>query len=81
MVNFEQTREANQIEHAVGPVFPKSGVAPCKSLAILTGLAKDAPELENQLLYVAEKWLTLAIIGEQLSSGADRALHKLFAPN
>jgi hypothetical protein len=78
VVNFEQTREANQIEHAVGPVFPKSGVAPC---AILTGLAKDAPELENQLLYVAEKWLTLAIIGEQLSSGADRALHKLFAPN
>jgi hypothetical protein len=56
-------------------------VAPCKSFAILTGLAKDAPELENQLLYVAEKWLTLAIIGEQLSSGADRALHKLFAPN
>jgi hypothetical protein len=49
--------------------------------AILTGLAKDAPELENQLLYVAEKWLTLAIIAEQLSSGADRALHKLFAPN
>ena len=38
----------------------------------LTGLAKDAPELENQLLYVAEKWLTLAITGEQLSSGADR---------
>ena len=49
--------------------------------AILTGLAKDAPELENQLLYVAEKWLTLAIIAEQLSSGADRARHKLFAPN
>jgi len=49
--------------------------------AILTGLAKDAPELENQLLYVAEKWLTLASIAEQLSSGADRALHKLFAPN
>ena len=49
--------------------------------AILTGLAKDAPELENQLLYVAEKWLTLAIIAEQLSAGADRAAHKLFAPN
>jgi hypothetical protein len=43
--------------------------------------AHDAPELENQLLYVAEKWLTLAITGEQLSSGADRALHKLCAPN
>ena len=27
--------------------------------AILTELAKDAPELENQLLYVAKKWLTL----------------------
>ena len=49
--------------------------------AILTGLAKDAPELENQLVYVAEKWLTLAIIAEQLSSGADRARHKLFASN
>jgi hypothetical protein len=63
------------------PVFPKSGVAPCKSFAILTGLAKDGPELENQLLYVVKKWLTLAIIGEQLSSGADRAFHKLCAPN
>lgn len=49
--------------------------------AILIELAKDAPELENQLVYVAEKWLTLAIIAEQLSSGADRARHKLFAPN
>ena len=49
--------------------------------AILIGLAKDAPELENQLVYVAQKWLTLAIIAEQLSSGADRARHKLFAPN
>ena len=49
--------------------------------AILSGLAKDAPELENQSVYLAEKWLTLAIIVEQLSSGADRARHKLFAPN
>jgi hypothetical protein len=48
---------------------------------IIRNSAKVAPELENQLLYVAEKWLTLAIIGEQLSSGADCALHKLFAPN
>jgi hypothetical protein len=27
--------------------------------AILTAIAKEAPELEDQLLYVAEKWLTL----------------------
>ncbi|MGA8825358.1 MAG: hypothetical protein WB613_21275 [Pseudolabrys sp.] len=44
--------------------------------AILTELAKDAPEFENQLLYVAKKWLTLAIIREQLIAGADRAAHK-----
>jgi hypothetical protein len=29
--------------------------------AILTGLAKDAPELEDQLLYVAKEYLTLVI--------------------
>ncbi len=61
------------------PVFPKSGVAPCKSFAILAGLAKVTPELENQLLYVAEKWLTLAIIGEQLNVDVDRVAHKLSA--
>jgi hypothetical protein len=33
--------------------------------AILTEPAKDAPELEVQLLYVAKKWLTLA--GSQIS--------------
>ncbi|MFZ0402166.1 MAG: hypothetical protein WB382_14120 [Pseudolabrys sp.] len=49
--------------------------------AILTELAKDAPEFENQLLYVAKKWLTLAIISEQLIAGADRAAHKLSARN
>ena len=47
--------------------------------AILTELAKDAPEFENQLLYVAEKWLTLAILAEQLKVGADRAANKLSA--
>ena len=45
--------------------------------AILTGLAKDAPELEVQLLYLAKKWLALAIIREQLNADADRAAHKL----
>ena len=49
--------------------------------AILTGLAKDAPKLENQLLYVAKEYLTLAFLREQLNAGADRAPHKLFAPN
>ena len=49
--------------------------------AILTELAKDSPEFENQLLYVAKKWLTLAIIREQLIAGADRAAHKLSARN
>ena len=32
--------------------------------AILTSIAKDAPELEIQLLYVAKEHLTLAIIIE-----------------
>jgi hypothetical protein len=45
--------------------------------AILTGLTKDAPELEIQLLYVAKIWLTLAILREQLNAAADRAAHKL----
>ena len=49
--------------------------------AILTELATDAPELEDQLLYVAKKWLTLAILCEQLTAGADRAVHKLSARN
>jgi hypothetical protein len=49
--------------------------------AILTAIAKDAPELENQLLYVAEKWLTLAALREQLNAGADRAANKLPASN
>ena len=40
--------------------------------AILTGIAKDAPELEVQLLYVAKEHLTLAILSEQLNAGTDR---------
>ena len=45
--------------------------------AILTGIAKDAPELEIQLLYVAKEYLTLAILSEQLNAATDRAAHKL----
>ena len=44
---------------------------------VLTELAKDAPEFENRLLYLAEKWLTLAILGEQLNVDVDRAAHTL----
>lgn len=36
--------------------------------AILTAIAKDAPELESQLRYVAQKWLMLAILREQLDA-------------
>lgn len=49
--------------------------------AILAELATDAPEFENQLLYVAKKWLMLAILCEQLTAGADRADHNLSARN
>jgi hypothetical protein len=45
--------------------------------AILTGLAKDAPELEVQLLYVAKEYLALAVLREQLNADADRRDHKL----
>jgi len=40
--------------------------------AILTELARDAsePELESQLLYVAQDWLTLACLREQLNADA-----------
>jgi len=40
---------------------------------ILTELAKDAPEFEDQLHYVAKAWLTLAILIEQLNVNADPA--------
>jgi hypothetical protein len=41
--------------------------------AILSSIAKDAPELEIQLLYAAKEHLTLATISEQLNAGTDRA--------
>jgi hypothetical protein len=40
--------------------------------AILTSIAKDAPESEIQLLYVAKELLTLAIISEQFNADAPR---------
>jgi hypothetical protein len=40
--------------------------------AILTSSAKDAPELEIQLLYVAKEWLTPAIISEQFNPDTPR---------
>jgi len=40
---------------------------------ILTELAKDAPEFEDQLHYVAKEWLTLAILIEQLNAKAGAA--------
>ena len=70
------------------PVFSQVGngtmqiIRECRVRAVtLTELAKDAPEFENQLLYVAKNWLTLAILSEQFNVGADAAAHKLFAPN
>jgi hypothetical protein len=40
--------------------------------AILTSIAKDAPELEIQLRYVAKEHLVLATIIEQLNAGIYR---------
>jgi hypothetical protein len=40
--------------------------------AILTSIAKDAPELESQLLYLAQQWVTLATLREQLNARTDR---------
>ena len=83
---FAQTTKPNQIEDAGGPCVSHVGsgtmqvIRECQMRAvILTELAKDAPEFESQLLYVAEKWLTLAILSEQLSAGADAAAPKSLA--
>jgi hypothetical protein len=40
--------------------------------AILTSIARDAPELEIQLLHAAKEWLTLAIISEQFNADTPR---------
>jgi hypothetical protein len=37
---------------------------------ILMSIAKEAPELESQLLYVAQEWLALALLKEQLNASA-----------
>ena len=72
VVCFAQTTKANQIEDGDGPsVFPSREWHHANHAVILTELAKDAPEFENQLLYVAKKWLTLAILSEQFNAGAD----------
>jgi hypothetical protein len=88
VVCFAQTTKANQIEDAGGPSVSQVGsgtmqiIRECRMRAvILTEIAKDAPEFENQLLYVAKKWLMLAILSEQFNAGADAAAHKLSARN
>jgi hypothetical protein len=43
---------------------------------VLTELANDDPALEGPLLYVAQEWLTLATLTEQLNARADRAADK-----
>jgi DnaJ-domain-containing protein 1 len=75
VVCFAQTTKPNQIEDALGPSVSQTGngtmqiIRECRMrAAILTAIAKEAPELENQLLYVAEEWLTLAILREQLNT-------------
>ena len=40
---------------------------------ILIELANDDPALEGPLLYVAQEWLTLATLREQLNARTDRA--------
>jgi hypothetical protein len=82
VVCFAQMTRPNQTEDAGGSSVSQGGsgimqiIRECRMrAAILTGIAKDAPELEDQLLYVAQKWLTLAILREQLNAGADRAAH------
>ena len=46
---------------------------------ILTVLAEDDTELETQLLYVAQEWLTLATLREQLNNSAVGGNHKSHA--
>jgi hypothetical protein len=72
----------NPIQGAGGPDISQAGsnamqiIRECRlRAAILTELAKESPELESQLLYVARKWLALASIREQYAT--DQAAHKL----
>ena len=67
----------NQIEGAAGRFEAGDAMQitrECRLRAtILTELAKDAsePELESQLLYVAQEWLTLAVLWEELNVDAE----------
>jgi DnaJ-domain-containing protein 1 len=62
--------------NATGTNFPAGSCAmqiihECRLRAtILADLAKDDTELETQLLYVAQEWLTLATLREQLNTDA-----------
>ena len=49
----------------------------CRGRAlVLTEMAKQAPEFRDRLLVVAQLWLTLATLEDQINVGADHA-HKL----
>ena len=49
----------------------------CRMRAIvLMEMAKEAPEFKGQLLAVAESWLTLAALEDQINASVDQA-HKL----
>ena len=49
----------------------------CRMRAIvLMEMAKEAPEFKGQLLAVAESWLTLAVLEDQINASVDQA-HKL----
>jgi len=39
--------------------------------AILTAIAKDAPEMKSQLLYLAQEWLIAATLREQFIARTD----------
>lgn len=86
VVFFAQTAKPNPIKEAGGPCVSQVGsgtmqiIRECRMRAtILTAIAKDAPELESQLRYVAQKWLTLAVLREQLH--ARRPVHGSSGPS
>ena len=77
---FAQTTKPNQIEDAGGSCVSPVGsgtmqvIRECQVRAvILTELAKDAPEFEDQLLFVAKEWLALAILIKQFNAHTDVA--------
>jgi hypothetical protein len=40
--------------------------------SVLTEMAKQAPEFEDRLLVVAQLWLTLATLEDQINIGVDQ---------